>query len=290
MLKFSDKKVYIVLIMLLVFTIFLWSQVLAQPNNEDLMVNFYDVGQGDSIHIRNNKNQDILIDGGPDSKIIEKLDQNIPFQDNKIELVIITHPHEDHIAGLIDVLRKYEIEQILYTDVFYDSSIFVELKNIIEEKGIQTKFAKSGQIIKLDQANLYILFPNLSYNEKQVKEVNNTSIVSKLVYGNSSFLFTGDAEEEVETELEDIFVNNKDILDSDLIKIGHHGSNSSSTKDFLFSVSPKKAVISVGENNKYKHPHPDTLSKINELDVNLFRTDEDGDIKCVSDGENIECN
>ncbi|NQV00228.1 MAG: MBL fold metallo-hydrolase, partial [Parcubacteria group bacterium] len=232
----------------------------------------------------------ILIDGGPDSKIIEKLDQNIPFSDNTIELVMITHPHEDHIAGLVHVLEKYKIEQILYTDVFYDSNIFVELKSVIEEKNIQTKFAKSGQVIKLNQANLYVLFPNLSYNKGEVKEVNNTSIVSKLVYGSSSFLFTGDAEEEVETELIDMYANNEDILDSDLIKVGHHGSKSSSMEDFLFNVSPKQAVVLLGENNRYKHPHPETLSKINDLDINLFRTDENGDIKCVSNGENIECN
>ena len=150
MLKISDKKVYIVLILLLFISIFFWTQVLAESDSNSINVNFYDVGQGDSIHIRNG-NQDILIDGGPDSKIIEKLDQNIPFQDNKIELVILTHPHADHIAGLVHVFRKYEVEQILYTDVFYDSNVFLEMKSIIEEKNIQTKFAKSGQRVKLDK-------------------------------------------------------------------------------------------------------------------------------------------
>ena len=290
MLKINDKKVYLALILFLFIAIFLWSQVIAQSQNDNLVVNFYDVGQGDAIHIRNNQNQDILIDGGPDNKIIEKLDQNIPFSDNKIELVILTHPHADHIAGLVHVFRKYEVEQILYTDVFYDSSVYSELKSIIEEKNIQTKFAKSGQIIKFDKANLYILFPNLSYNNEEIKEVNNTSVVSKLIYGNSSFLFTGDSEKEVETKLVSMFSDNKDLLDSDLIKIGHHGSKSSSTKDFLFSVSPEYAVISAGENNKYKHPHEETLSKINDTEAILYRTDEKGDIKCTSDGIDIKCN
>ena len=289
MLKFNDKKVYVTSIMLLLVAIFLWNQVLAQPENENLIVNFYNVGQGDAIHIRGSNNQDILIDGGPDSKIIEKLDQNIPFQDNTIELMILTHAHADHITGLVHVLNKYRVEQILYTDADYDSEVFSEWKRIIKEKSIEEKIAQYGQIIKFNKANLYILFPDISYNGKQVKNLNNTSIASKLVYGNSSFLFTGDAEKEEETILVNKFEGSS-VLDSDLLKIGHHGSNTATTKEFLAQVSPMYAVISAGKNNKFKHPHLETLSKISDLDIKLFRTDEDDDVKCVLDGENIECN
>jgi competence protein ComEC len=290
MLQFSEKKVYTSLTILFLIAIFLWSQVLTETYSNEIDVNFYNVGQGDAIHIRNNKNQDILIDGGPDSKIIEKLDQYMPFYDDKIELVILTHPHADHLTGLIHVLEKYKVEQVLYTDISYDSSVFLEWRKLVKEKGIKEIFAKFGQIVKLNKANLYILFPYLNYNGKNVKELNNTSIVSKLVYENSSFLFTGDAEKEAEKELIDQVVKNREILKSDLIKIGHHGSNTASTKEFLSIVNPLYAVISVGLDNKFQHPHQETISKINDLDIELFRTDQDGDVKCTTDGQNIKCN
>lgn len=288
MLKFSDKKVLVVLVLLFVLAIFLWQQVLAQKDSDKLVVNFYDVGQGDAIHIREG-NEDVLIDGGPDSNIIEKLDQNIPLYDDKIELVVLTHPHADHITGLVHVLEKYEVEQVLCTDVFYDSKVFQEWQNLIEEKGINKKQAKLGQIVNLNKANLYVLFPDISYNNEEINNLNNSSVVTKLVYGGTSFLLTGDAEKEIEGKLVSRF-ENSDILESNLLKLGHHGSKTASNKEFLANVSPMFAIISADEDNKFGHPHKETLDKVEEMNINLLRTDEDGDIKCISDGENINCN
>ncbi len=289
MLEFKNKKIYFVLIPLLLIAIFFCNQVLSNGNSqaENISVNIYDVGQGDAIHIRRG-NQDVLIDGGPDSRIVEKLGENIPFSDNEIELVILTHPHEDHVAGLIHVLEKYKVDEILQTDVGYNSNMFSEWQRLIEEKGIKETIAKVGQIVRLKGANLYILFPNSEYTGEEIKNLNNASIVAKLVFGSSSFLFTGDAEKEEEQELLDNY--SKDILASNLLKVGHHGSKTASTKEFLEQVNPAYAVISDGKDNKFGHPHQETLDKLKDLNIKLFRTDEDGDVKCVSDGESVKCN
>lgn len=267
---------------LLIIAISLVSSVFVNAE-ENLRVIFYDVGQGDAIHIRS-KNQDILIDGGPDGTIISKLDANLPFYDQEIELMILTHPHADHIAGLVPVLEKYQVDQILYSGIDYDSNVYEEWKRIVEEQDIPLLEARQGQIIKLNEASMFILFPGSQEIDKE--NINNSSVVSKLVYGESTFLFTGDAEKEVENELLASDIN----LEAEVLKVGHHGSKTASTKDFLAQVSPMYAVISAGKDNKFGHPHEETLEKFINLETNILRTDVSGDIKCISDKKEIKCN
>lgn len=294
-LKIRDKIIFSVLFFLLFTTIFSWFLVYTY-SDKSLKIFFYDVGQGDAIHIRNNKNQDILIDGGPDNVILSKLGQNMPFYDQKIELMILTHPHADHIAGLIHILNKYQVEQIVYSDVLDSTDFFQEWKRIIKEKNIPTREAKIGQTIKLENSLMYVLLPKTSYKDKKVENLNSTSIVLKLVNGQISYLFTGDIEKESEVELMDNMGNKtygkekKNILNSDVLKVAHHGSKSSSSQELVSLINPKYAIISVGKNNKFGHPNSETVEKLNNLKANILRTDKDSDIKCISDGIKIECN
>lgn len=279
--KLNRKISRIILAILAVVAILSWTAVFASGDNK-LRIYFYDVGQGDAIYIRTLAGQDVLIDGGPDATILTKLGQDMPFYDRKIELVILTHPHADHVAGLIDVLKRYKVDQILSTGVEYNTATHGKWKDIVQEKNVPVKTARAGQKIKLGQAGMDILYPVDRLTGKKIGNLNNTSIVSRLVYGKNSALFTGDIEIEAEREL----LNNQTYLKSDILKVSHHGSKTSTLEPFLEAVDPEYAIISVGK-NRYGHPHKEVLERLKE--IRLFRTDLDGDVECILDGEKIDC-
>jgi len=281
--KFSAAS----LLILAAINIFIWRSVLA-TQADTLHVHFFDVGQGDAVYIRTPAKQDILIDGGPDSNVLAKLGQAMPFYDRKIELMILTHPHADHMEGLVDVLQRYEVEQVLYSGIKYKSATYAEWQKLIASKNISTKIALTGQTVKLGQAKIDILFPDHNMKDETIKNLNNSSVVGRLNFGQHSFLLTGDAEQEVEKSLLNKY--SSDMLKSNVFKAGHHGSDTSNTKDFVAVVNPGIAVISVGEDNKYKHPAESTLQTFADLSIKTFRTDQDGDVECRSDGERLECN
>jgi len=279
--KLNRKISRVILFILAVLAILSWTAVFASGDNE-LHIYFYDVGQGDAIYIRTPAGQDILIDGGPDSTILTKLGQDMPFYDRKIELIINTHPHADHITGLIEVLKRYEVDQILSTGVEHTTATFGKWKDTIQEKDIPLKMAQVGQKIKLGQASMYVLYPKNRLAGKEVKNLNDTSVVSRLIYGRNSALFTGDVEIEAEQDLLGSLVH----LKSNILKVGHQGSKTSTSKTFLEVVDPEYAIISVGE-NKYVHPSEEILERLKNTE--LFRTDLDGDVECVLDGREISC-
>lgn len=287
-MRITDKKVYVSLGILLALTIISWSVVLASSSSR-LKISFYDVGQGDAIYIRIPKNLDIIVDGGPKDTILSKLSQDMPFYDRKIELVILTHPHADHVTGLVHILERFEVEQILYSDVSYTSSIYSEWRKLIKEKNIPISLAHAGQIIKLGQARMYILHPTSSFVEKKVQNLNNTSIVGRLVYGKTVFLLPGDIEKEIEAKLVKKYQANN-LLRADVLKVGHQGSKTSSSPEFIALVDPTYAIIPVGANNKFGHPHPQTIETLDKANAKILRTDVHGDIKCWSDGEKVNCN
>ena len=251
-MSLNKKVAGIVLLILVALNIFIWRTTLTARANT-LHVHFFDVGQGDAIYIRTPANQDILVDGGPDSSVLAKLGQAMPFYDRKIELMILTHPHADHVDGLVDVLQRYEVEQVLYTGVEYKSATYDEWQKLITAKNISAKIAVAGQVIQLGSAQLNILFPTQNFTGKTIKELNNSSVVGHLTYDASSVLLTGDAEKEVEKSLLEKLPSGQ--LKSNIFKAGHHGSDTSNTKSFIQAVDPEIAVISVGEKNKYKHQH-----------------------------------
>ncbi|HLD28029.1 MAG TPA: MBL fold metallo-hydrolase [Patescibacteria group bacterium] len=251
-------------------------------NNENVLeVYFLDVGQGDSTLIRTPASDDILIDGGPDNTVIKKLGEYMPFYDWDIELMILTHPHSDHLVGLIEVLERYEVDKILMTGVLHTTDDYLTFLDIIKDKQIPVEIIDSQRQLTLGDLTINILYSDQSFYQQSVENLNNTSIVTKLVYGNTSILMMGDYEDE-----EKMVEANVDVS-ADILKVGHHGSNNGNNVSFLEAVSPKYAVILVGADNFYGHPHYRTIRNLEKLDAQIYRTDQDSDVIFYSDGQDI---
>lgn len=278
----SQKNVYRILGLLLFLNFFAWVLCWNLSQVKDLEVVFFNVGQGDSIFIETPQHHQILIDGGPDSSVLQKLSDQMPFYDRSLDLIILSHPEKDHLFGLLEVLKRYKVENILWTGVVRDTAEWREWQSAIKKEGAEIKIVKAGQRIILQEENpkIYIdvLYPFENLEGKEVKDSNSTSIVARLTIGEKSFLFTGDIGKVDEEKLLD-----KNI-DSDILKVAHHGSKYSSSEEFLKKVSPDIAVIQVGKNN-YGHPAPGVLASLEKFGIKVLRTDINGDIKFTSDGK-----
>ena len=284
-----EKKKKLVLFslgVLFIGNILVWSVVFELNKDKFLEVNFFDVGQGDAIFIQAPKRTQILIDGGPSSKVLEKLGKEMSFWDRTIDLIILSHPEKDHISGLIEVLKRYKVENILWTGVVRDTAEYEEWLNLIKEEGADVKIAQAGGKILLGNAEIEILYPFKNMEGKELKDSNDSSVVAKLIFGDNSFLFTGDAGEKTEKTIMGELVS----LGSDVLKIGHHGSKYSSTEEFIKAVSPEIAVIEVGKDNSYGHPTAEVLDRLLKYGIDILRTDQNGDIKIISDGKNLKIN
>ena len=246
-----------------------------------LKIHFIDVGQADSILIQQG-NASMLIDAGnnPDSSLIKNYitEQGI----TKLDFVVGTHPHEDHIGGLDYVINSFKIGKIYMPKATSNTITFQDVVSAIKAKGMKPTVPTVEETFKVGDATVTILAPNSSSYE----DINNTSIVIRLTYGNNSFMLNGDAEDVSENEMLEKGLNVK----ADLIKIGHHGSNSSTGQNFLNQVNPKYAVVSVGKGNSYGHPTHGTMDKLKAKGIKVYRTDENGTIVVTSDGENITFN
>jgi competence protein ComEC len=254
--------------------------------DDELHVSFLDIGQGDAILIQRG-NQQVLIDGGPSPQTLTmELGDRMPFWDRTIELVVLTHPHDDHLSGLVEVLKRYEVEQVFYPDLDYDSSLYKEWRRLIDEKDISVTLAQADQEIDLgDGVTMSVLHPPATLMTGTESDTNNNSTVLRLSFGRVSFLFTGDIEWEAEFRL----IAQGFELDCTVLKVGHSGSYTSTTPDFLAAASPLVAVISVGETNLYGHPHDEVVERLETaLDAeNVYRTDEQGTIEFITDGEGL---
>jgi competence protein ComEC len=274
----NQKRLYLILLFLIIICLIL-AGIIFHSQKQELTVNFLDVGQGDAILISQGSKQ-VLIDGGPNGQVLlEKLGKYIPFWDRNIEVVIATHPDQDHIDGLIDAMKTYNIGEVVDNSEVTDSQVYKKYQEIIQEKNIPRIKGQLGMNIKIsDDAKLEILNPgeNLDNNPK---DTNLDSIVAKLTYGENSFLFTGDFPIEKESELlkgeAKLPIGS---LASNVLKVAHHGSKYATSNEFLDKVAPKDAVISVGKNNRYGHPAQETLDRIISHKINVFRTDIMGDI------------
>mgnify|MGYP001619544675 CR=1 FL=1 len=248
-----------------------------------LHVYFLDVGQGDGILINFNGNQ-VLIDGGPDNKVLQELGRVMPFNDRSIDLVVLTHPDADHINGLIKVLERYEIANILENPFEEHNTPTYQKWNELKTEAKITQ-AEWGQTIDLGSgAYLEVLYP-VSIDVDQSK-TNNNSIIAKLVYGENELLLTGDIEAKIERELVGRGIN----IDADLLKVPHHGSKTSTTDEFLDAITPEAAFIQVGTDNRYGHPHSTVLERLDSHGIKYHRTDIDGAIELLLDGRNYKIN
>jgi competence protein ComEC len=282
-LGFSPK--WLVLPLLLV-AILVWSVALTMPDDK-LHVSFLDVGQGDAILIQTPNGQDILIDGGPDpQKINLELSERLPFWDRTMDLVVSTQPQADHVTGLVEVLQRYRVEQVLDPGVSYDSVIYQEYIRLIEDEEIEYNVARAGQEIDLGSGvKMEVLNPSESLWEGTSDDVDNNGVVLRLSWNNVSFLFTADIRAEAEFEL----IMQRANLKSTVLKIGHHGSKTSTTSQFLAAVDPEVAVICVGANNTFGHPSAEVVGRLIDRlgEGSVYRTDEDGTVEFFTDGEKL---
>jgi len=294
MMSRKKKLVFGIVSVLFIADILVFLAVYDLSRRNFLEVDFFDVGQGDATFIQTPEGHQILIDGGPDSAILEKLGGSLPFGDRTLDLIILTHPENDHLLGLIEVLKNYEIGNILWTGIVRDTENYKEWERLIKKEQKEEKanifIAKAGQKIYLSERNpdqyVEVLYPFESLEGKSFKDSNNTSIVNKLIFGENSFLFPGDIYKSAEKEILEKGID----VDSDVLKISHHGSKTSSAEEFIAKVSPEVAVISAGKDNKYGHPSPETLEALEKYGINILRTDINGDIKIISNGQNLTIN
>ena len=247
------------------------------PSSNELLVHFLNVGQADSIFIQLPDGKTMLIDTGES----DSANTIISYLENsgctKIDYLVITHPHADHIGGLPAVIDKMEIGSVYMPRIYHTTNLFDKLLTAIENKGLRINEAKAGAVI------LYVpgLRADIVAPVREYNNLNNYSTVVKISYGSTAFLFMGDAESQSERDI------TADVS-ADVLKVGHHGANTSTCPSFLKRVSPTYAVISVGANNTYKHPSDKILSRLAALMVNVYRTDIHGTIVFTSDGNAIK--
>ena len=237
-----------------------------------MRVHFIDVGQADSAFIELGNGQTMLIDAGRSGGDVVDYIRNLQYE--TIDYVVASHPHDDHIGGMATVLNSFNIGKMYMPKQAHTISAFTNMLDVIENKDIDLYTAKAGtNILSSGNINIDVLAPFSESNSN----LNNASAVVRITYGKTVMLFTGDAEHVIENQL----LNSG--IDSDVLKVGHHGAGSASSSSFIKAVSPDIAVISVGEGNSYGHPHADTLAILNEVGANIYRTDEQGTIVVTAD-------
>ncbi|MFZ2593920.1 MAG: MBL fold metallo-hydrolase [Minisyncoccia bacterium] len=271
-----------VVILLLVATVSLFFASTGVKNNA-MTVSFLDVGQGDAIYIESPTGVQVLVDGGKDAVVLSRISRVMPWHDRSLDMIIGTHPDGDHVSGLVHILRRFFVEEIMYSELSHNApgaeAFDVEIAKI-KKIGREIHHPVSGDVYALGGgAYLRIYFP---YSEGvQVTDTNDSSTVIQIIYGDVQFLLTGDAPQYVEDAL--VYRFGKQ-LQSTVLKLGHHGSRTSSSELFLKTVSPKHSIISRGCDNTYGHPHAEVISLLNENLYDYLDTCIEGTITFSTDG------
>ncbi|MDA1334459.1 MAG: ComEC/Rec2 family competence protein [bacterium] len=267
-----------VLIALTLGAFFVWNTIFTQDSGL-LKVVFLDVGQGDATFIETPSGNQVLVDGGYGRKVLSELGRVMSGHDRTIDVLIATHTDSDHLGGLVEVLNRYEVTTVIDNGFKAESGVYKEWERLLVEKNIKRIIANSGDVLDLGEgALLEILSP--TENDKNDTSANDVMVVSRLIYGEHEFLLAGDIERGDELAL----AKSNAELSADVLKVGHHGSKTSSTNLFLKSVAPVYTVVSVGNKNIYGHPDEEVLRRLASLGATIFRTDTDGRIAFFSDG------
>lgn len=288
-MKKKHKKILSAIIAILIILFYNYYTKDVEPSNankettpvintvtSDLQIYYFDVGQADSILILNNDTS-MLIDAGNNADgplLVDYIKNHLNI--NKIDIVVGTHPHEDHIGGIDDIINSFDIGDVYLPEVITTTKTFEDMITAIENKELAITVPEIGEKFKLGEANFEII-----YTGTDDKDLNATSIIINMLYGEKSYLFTGDTTEEVEAT-----ILNRNI-DIDVLKVAHHGSRYSSSYEFLKIATPDYAIVSVGEENSYEHPHIEAINRIKQHTNNIYMTKDVGTILLTSDGNNI---
>ncbi|MFA5997255.1 MAG: ComEC/Rec2 family competence protein [Candidatus Paceibacterota bacterium] len=279
--SFSKRNLqYALLAIFVIVNIFIWSAVARADHRGLLTVAFLDVGQGDAIYIEAPNGNQMLIDGGPSSgSLLRALGQMMPYWDRSIDVVLATHPDQDHVGGLPSVIQSMNVQNVVTTENTTNTGAYSSFEKAINEKGAQHIIARTSERIILDDGVVFeILFPETNTTGW---ETNTSSIVARLSYSNESFLLTGDSPQSIE---EYLIKKDGGSLHSNVLKLGHHGSKTSSSKVFLSAVNPEYAVISAGKANRYGHPSKEVVDLLTLLNIPSVSTIDHGTIIFKTDG------
>jgi len=266
------------LTLLLVTAALIWWSLYPRINRvlsgeNDLAVRVYDIGQGDAIMIQKGDTQ-ILVDGGPDDRILAHLGRDLLPWDREIELLVLSHPQADHLTGLIAVLERYQVRKVLYYPSRYDTRVYQRFLELIKDEGAEIIFASAGGTVSVGEVTLQVLWPTANFHHQNV---NNESVVLLLDYLEFEALLLGDAEQAAQ---ENLNINGN----TELLKVSHHGAWNGAYGPLLRAIAPRLAVISSGLDNRFGHPHSRTLSLLKGLGIPFLRTDLNGTITVWSDG------
>jgi competence protein ComEC len=284
---FSPLIFFFAILTLVVCFVYLALHAIPSKRNPTLLtVAYLDVGQGDASFIESPRGTQVLIDGGRDISVIRRLPTVMGYFDRSIDIVIATHPDADHIGGLIDVLKRYDVASIVMTDNINDTPAYEAFLDAVRKENTTMLYAKRGQVIDLGMGDagsttLTLLFPDRDVRDL---ESNTSSIVSKLSYGDMDFLFTGDSPLAIESYLVEL---DGALLESEVLKAGHHGSRTSSGEDFVTAVQPRYGIISAGKDNDYGHPHKEVMDTFRAHNVETKNTADVGSIFMESDGVSL---
>ena len=282
-----NKNTFIILALFFSLSAFFLGKTLVNFNSNYLanetLIHFINVGQGDAILI-NNKNYNILIDSGSNDSSDCLTSYLKAFGIKKLDYIIATHPHEDHIGSMDDIINNFHVNNLIAPNITSSDADFVNMVKALKHKNLKINVIEDNTTLNLLD-NSYLAF--LWSGNIATDNINNNSLVVKYINRELSFLFTGDIEKEVETQLQSI---NGPLLDSDILKVAHHGSNSSSTSNFLSAVSPSISIISCGLGNNYGHPHKNTLTNLTTINSSIYRTDINGNILMKTDGYKLWIN
>jgi competence protein ComEC len=263
--------------------------VAAQQPDGRLHLWVLDVGQGDAILLRTPEGHTALVDGGPGATpLLNGIGERIPFWQRDLDLLVLTHPHQDHMMGFVDVLARYRVDQVVQTHFTATGGVQAEWLRTLESRKLPVHYARRGETFSFEgepEVRLSVLHPadpRAAY-ARSGDDVNDASLALRVTYGSHSILLAGDVQEEAEAEMSRL----GEGIRSTLLKVAHHGSDTSSSLPFLEAVEPEVAIISVGEGNRFGHPSAETLEALRNVGAEVYRTDEDGTVEIIADREKM---